>query len=134
MRTIKFRAWNKLDKNWLAELELALFINPETKGKYFYIHDTSNNGIDYIEISQFTGLKDKNRKESYEKDICNFRRYKSKKWEVGEIFWSDIYLTYYLKCFYTKNKDSDFYSIRIEECKEIEIIGNIYENPELLKL
>jgi hypothetical protein len=68
----------------------------------------------------------------YESDICNFRRYRNKKWEIGEIFWSDIYLTYFLKCFYTKHKDSDFYSVRIEECKEIEIIGNIYENPELL--
>jgi hypothetical protein len=70
------------------------------------------------ELMQFTGLKDKNGKEIYEGDICDLDGEKVK------ISWSNL--------------DSGFclewgYKSRIGLSIHLEVIGNIYENPELLK-
>lgn len=73
-------------------------------------------------VGQYTGLKDKNGKEAYFKDIV----------ESGEfgkliIVWDEEYSRIALKS--TVNK----YMISIGILKFCEIIGNIYENPELLE-
>ncbi len=71
-----------------------------------------------LALMQYTGLKDKNGKEIYERDIVEWEA------EMGRttikmkdiITWDDAYTL----------RDS-------EEMETIEIIGNIYENPELIK-
>ena len=76
------------------------------------------------ELMQFTGLKDKNGKEIYEGDIIGWKSTrKVKKWTYREVV-KDI---------------REFYANMINERSDgaywhYEIIGNIYENPELLKL
>lgn len=93
----------------------------------------------FFEVMQFTGLKDKNGKEIYEGDIVASRTLHEENWgndfqnyEVG--FYNGSF------CFMLKNqpvrqwKDGshDWYSIENTENFEIEIIGNIHENPELI--
>ena len=120
MREIKFRAWDKTFKRFCVsyEIEARLFLNPQERpndtGK-FYIHDNSNSGYDNIELSQYTGLKDKNGKEIYEGDIIT-SPHLSKPYEV---IWKNGY---------------GFLASRIQLMvywPAFKIIGNIYENPKL---
>ena len=66
---------------------------------------------------QFTGLHDKNGKEIYEGDIIAFRNEKGEITLKGEIYWES-----------RNAKFSDF-----SPKNQVEVIGNIYENPELLE-
>ena len=106
MREIKFRMWDK-----------------ETR-QFFYWDITEKCPScltkDYIKKSSqlFTGLHDKNGKEIYEGDIVNWVD-------------SNFQVDYGSCCFNIYNKNGDFIG-RLDEYCPIEVIGNIYENPELL--
>ena len=83
--------------------------------------------FDEIKLMQYTGLKDKNGKEIYEGDIVKFR---IKNLIVG---FDTAYSGYY----FLENDATagflmygPFYQRNSSEC---EVIGNIYENPELLE-
>jgi hypothetical protein len=109
MREIKFRAWNKEGNGYIRDL--------------FYVGDgwyEMNNLV----LEQYTGLCDKNGKEIYDGDIV---RYPDDaflctiEWNEYELSWQ-AELVQYDGCGYRINLDT-----------ELEIVGNIHENPELLK-
>lgn len=112
MRTIKFRVYTET--------------KPEVLGmKYFDLSNTSERNDT---VMQFTGLLDKSGKEIYEGDIVNVLKH----YEGDSLYQDEI-------C-ETKFSDGGFYFTKpgklgsyFEPYKECEIIGNIYENPELLK-
>jgi len=70
-------------------------------------------------IGQFTGLCDKNGKEIYEGDIANISRLKNQ-------------LVIYKDCKFGTQNGSSFYCLGNWD-RKFEVIGNIHENPELLK-
>ena len=108
MREIKFRAWSKKKKKMIYNWQDTT--NVESFGF---------DGNGYFEIMQYTGLKDKNGKEIYEGDVFE--------WDEG-----DLYIIEWIEqegCWGT--------SSRIWLCNSnwrgyIKVVGNIYENPELL--
>ena len=106
MREIKFRAWHKNAKCMCENATTDLLDR------------------DYLEFMQYTGLKDKNGTEIYEGDIVQFKN------SFGGL---TGVVRYYANCkpIIDKNKRS----VDIAECNEedLEVIGNIYQNPELLK-
>ena len=152
MREIKFRAWDG-EKMWyipeLAEIEFNIDGSLEVcvwckddelhhsygrPTKIGCTHENCNlkEFLGTIYVMQFTGLKDKNEKEIYEGDIVTDHKQnkggdnRTISWDTKNAGWfpfsqcSDPYIG--LEC---GNE------LRVEDC---EIIGNIYENPELLDL
>ena len=115
MREIKFRAW--VDKS-------RMIFSKDTYGDYldfFTICRQCNDGFGNCYLMQYTSLKDKNGKEIYEGDIINHLYHHQK----AVIEWINCGL---MMKYFDGLKDSMF-AIDMEH---IEIIGNIYENPQLL--
>ncbi|MDC4245698.1 YopX family protein [Clostridium perfringens] len=152
-REIKFRVWEPLNKN-MHSLNFALY---ENKGhvnhwvlplnhqccsdKNYTIMNLNN-----VEIMQYTGLKDKNGKEIFEGDILE-RKFKGLGYELGDrtlVSWGEYRYVHIWKMEFERelknNKDLGrwFKSRKIAELdldahiEDFEVIGNIYENPELL--
>lgn len=124
-RPIKFRAWDKFNKEWVN-----LFIDEniyctgqsspksESDGIAKYWLGTKGDS-DYI-WSQFTGLLDKNGKEIYEGDIAKYGKH---------IVWID----FYKGVFVMKSDEARYsYGIGSFDGRNLEVIGNIYESPDLL--
>ena len=83
--------------------------------------DTEKN----VEIMQYTGLKDKHGREIYEGDIVIDWEYLSK----YIVRWNKEWCCFELQCI---KKISDT-SIEITDLTTCKVIGNVYENPELLE-
>lgn len=120
-REIKFRAWNLIEKKWyyhdaLGEIEI---VGNCTLGGFNF-----DGYVDY-HLMQYTGLKDKNGVEIYENDVIDYY-YKDQAIrgvvQFGKVSWC---------IFYKTPKGFDRLN-RLNPKAEIEVIGNIYENPELL--
>ncbi|HDR4709691.1 TPA: hypothetical protein QCQ87_004813 [Bacillus paranthracis] len=123
MREIKFRAWDKVYKHFhegdlIRDYHIGEFIdNPE------------------YEVTQYTGLEDMNSKAIYEGDVV-------KAWSTGscgtfEVRWrqegSPCFILYpafqqgeMWRLHGRKDKHGNYYD-------NVEVIGNIFENPELIK-
>ena len=117
MREIKFRAWNKILNrmdNWYDLVDKNL-------RNIFIMKD--HNGY---ELMQYTGLKDKNGKEIYEGDIV--KALISGKWFVGKVIYEHSGFTIDVM----NNKELEFGRRGIIG-HWTEVIGNIYENLELLE-
>lgn len=134
MRDIKFRAWDNEMKQmvYLSDDEIVLVFNGE-KWKlldYSRTHwETDEYGmneieqpweVENIEIMQHTGKQDINGVEIYEGDILQSEHY----FEYQVVFKGDCWRCEYLKNSRFKNRFIGRY---------LKVIGNIYENPELLE-
>lgn len=121
-REIKFRAWLKDSKLMVDVDEIDIGI----KFIYYYYHSDDLEGelksFKNIELIQYTGLKDKNNKEIYEGDIVILHNDKYK------VIFNSKEARFVLR-------DDEFESeipFTNNNNERMEIIGNIYENPELL--
>ena len=137
MREIKFRAWDKkhnfMDTNvcflsWLKgglKVEGAgvsigngwATVNP-------YIDGMRGVSPDAI-LMQYTGLKDKNGVEVYEGDVVNANIIRFSTPTMGRVVFCEEYATYV-----NRNLSGDTFLWKLND---VEIIGNIYENPELME-
>ena len=121
MREIKFRAWLKEHKTMVNVAEID--INHQLIYHYGFDDFEGNfENFNSIELLQYTGLKDKNENEMYEGDIVihHGKMYKIifNAEEARFVLRDD---EFELEIPFTNNNN-----------KRMEIVGNIYENPELL--
>ena len=133
MYEIKLRAWDEKNNRWVTaeEIELRLMLNPlTTEGGIFYIHQRDTlKCFDGIILTKFTGLFDRLGVEIYEGDIF-----------IGFCKTKTPYIVKY-------GEDASFYgetaphngvsgagkqtASLLNAPQWLEVIGNIYENPEL---
>ena len=131
MREIKFRAWHK-EKKYMKYDD----IYPDGKRDWAGWEQSFDCMIHVMqmdfELMQFTGLKDKNGKEIYEGDIIEYAvQDDGGGWDVcrGSVEFTDC-------AFQVRLVDGcDFNGLYEFLCDwdKCEVIGNIHENPELLK-
>lgn len=144
-RDIKFRAWNK-------ELKIMCYDNEDKSANYWDGCYSSDIGMinhllkydkdDSYIYMQYTGLKDINNVEIYERDICRgnnlsndnelfiikFGKYKTKDWKnlygICNIYQYGWYAEY------IKDKSQ----VHLVSPNGVKVVGNIFENKELLKM
>lgn len=122
MREIKFRAWDKERKEMLMPEQICHLDGNVTKGiKEF---------APFLELKQFIGLKDKNGKEIFEGDIINICTKES-----GIVDENKQVRVEYLCAFINLDcgLEAPLYDFAVEDRYYFEVVGNIHENPELLK-
>lgn len=125
MREIKFRAWFK------SECEMKeVAINNIYKGNNTFLYLSPLPMSDYkpVDLMQYTGLKDdKNCKEIYEGDILKAVAYALNKVVIGVVKYNSELAHYYLDT----NIDKRIIFLGLINT---EVIGNIYEDVELLEV
>ncbi len=116
MRDIKFRAWYEDGKRMIYGF-------PSFQNEHFY--DGRGLGIDFrvLKLMQYTGLQDKNGKEIYEGDIVRGCL------EHGVVVWIQEEARWGIDVG-GERKDIPFWEVNHAH---LEVIGNIFENPDLLK-
>lgn len=88
-------------------------------------------------VGQYTGLTDKNGKKIFEGDIVS-TKYKLGRggYYVFEVYYNENLCQFALTInsgSYTKNKQYDWLQLTSLKANKVEVIGNIHDNPELLK-
>jgi len=121
MKEIKFRVWEKEQKRMFAVYEF----NED------HVAEDSIHPRKVCILMQYTGLKDKNGKEIYEGDIVRLGNYPFTK-DIEKVEWDNSLCGFspFAKLLCPLYEDDDVGEVR-PEASFCEVIGNIYENPEL---
>jgi len=146
MREIKFRAWDEVSKQ-MGAVKGFQFGDDGLISTDIWLHDEVKNAKYWVTrafpvVMQYSGLKDKNGKEIYEGDFlidddsepCRHR-----------IVWMEDKARWELETLMDESGAWDYGEFPLEDqisyetgkenmLDSFEIIGNIYENPELLKV
>lgn len=130
MREIKFRIWDVENKEMLKVQELdfeptfyggRIAIRPDQYNDYFDTED--------MILMQYTGLKDITGKEIYEGDIVKLKFMKNSLDIIVKVEYSEEYAQYVV----AGTKSILHECEPLTDYQEIEVIGNIWDNPELME-
>ena len=127
MREIKFRIWVK-DRKAIFEVISIDYVTKkvtyllERVGHLLSIRDAK---FYDVELMQYTGLKDKNNKEIYEGDIL-FESF-------GERYYKVVFENGGFRAEFKGDFDEHSFDLIDVVAQGCEIVGNIYENPELME-
>lgn len=124
MREIKFRAWDKKGREMWSISSIhygshdeILWVDLDKMNAY----PLSEVDPAQVELMQYTGFKDKNGKEIYEGDLLSIGdAIDEVKWGRTEVYLEDV-----------KEGITSMIPYNVNDI--FEVVGNIYENPELLK-
>lgn len=134
MREILFRGKDSITKRWVYGalvqqqddlLKEKAFIISYSNYQFGDFSEAVMHEVDPETVGQYTGFVDKKGKKIFEGDIVSI--YNSKAF-LFAVEWNNQYV---LKC--TTNGVSDNILNVIESPEDVEVVGNIYDNPELIK-
>ncbi len=144
MREIKFRAWGIENKKMLEVIAYGDcgylnypeggFYSGEVGILYEGIFDKEFLAEGKYELMQYTGLKDKNYKEIYEGDIVAFNdELKMENTNIAEIIFDVNRGSFIRRLIHNIFGETNDLNLTLGSASVLEVIGNKYENPELLK-
>lgn len=121
MRDFKFRVWNKLSKKLIEWKD------------YKHVISGSDFNNDNLIITQYTGYKDVNGKEIYDKDIVLQTTRNSLGEKIKQFYW----IEYKFGRYYASFQELRYATERIELSlllllNPVEVVGNVFENQDLL--
>ena len=134
MREIKFRGRRKNNAEWAYGAFLAI---PRLCS---YIYDVQPDGqatrylVDEDTVGQFTGLKDSSGREIYEGDIVKVVSYGEESFHVVKYMVEEDYPAFDLDPVLNDGECNSLSYCLGDLDTKITVIGNIYDNPELLRL
>lgn len=124
----KFRAWLKEEKR-MTDVNEMTFID----GEVYLISDVTDfYAYEEFKLMQSTGLRDKNGMEIYEGDIVKFSDCDDDVY-ITPVVWGENYACFGVSFSGKYPVSFDYLEEFYTELKEIEVVGNIWENPELLR-
>ncbi len=137
-RVIKFRAWNGIDNSYIDWMTLC--------GMPKLITNIARGKEKHYQLEQFTGLTDKNGVEIFEGDLYKttvLAGHPTDRW--GGEYWVKVtakvefvngrfvgVVVGHTKSSYEPEYKKGHFDGRIAEIKDIEVIGSIHQNPELI--
>ena len=137
MREIKFRIWDKETKHMHIfgdNIHDTIAFEGKTNKIYYYNLQNGCGSLsedsDYV-LMQYTGLKDKNGQEIYEGDIVYIKGETELLDIKGKVEYNDSWAQFVITN--TGNIINETEPLGDYEEQDLEVIGNIYNNPELLK-
>ena len=131
MREILFRGKRKNNGEWVEG-----DIHKNTEFSKAHIHPSSERVMSFAvvpeTVGQYTGLTDKNGRKIFEGDICRFKRFNDV--HVGEIVFNVITASFaiWYQSIVGAYGEKATHKTLIYICDNIEVIGKLHDNPELI--
>lgn len=141
---VKFRAWDKENREMLEVHGISFdvqgiwtneMIDDESDGNFIFLSD--------IELSQSTGLRDKNGVEIFEGDIVNIHEFidvggiegyeEGEREMIGIVRYGGIFNSPIPEWYLENSDDYISFSYMDLHDESFEVLGNIYEHPHLLE-
>jgi len=123
MKTLKFRAWNAGNNERMNNRDIRIFLDGSIA-----VYDNTPLSPDYfpkyyplITICQFIGQYDKNKNDIYEGDLV----------VNGDYIYEIVYRAGFARFCAHRNGENIFWPLG--EGEQIEVIGNVFENHELME-
>ena len=126
-REILFRAKQVCGDEWIEGYYLNCYYpgnSTDQTGNFIVEYPGKYHEIYLETLCQYVGLIDKNGKKIFEGDIV-----KSDLGKVGKIAYNETHLSYLI----LENTEMKYYYIQECDSGHIEVIGNIFDNPDLIK-
>jgi uncharacterized phage protein (TIGR01671 family) len=135
MREILFKGKRKDNGEWVEGIpiknKLGIFIcyekNPHYCSQYYYMEIQEIAEVDPDTVCQYTGLTDRNNEKIFENDIVTSAEFCPDNEGYGVIEWQDD------EAMFVVDADTCYYDFDHIFGAELEVIGNVFDNRELIQ-